>query len=68
MFIILYPFCYHNKVKLNMYKFKEDEMKVPYVVEKGSIEQGAMEQIKNVSSHCPFAFPHSFIMPDSPSR
>ena len=49
-----------------MYKFKEDEMKVPCYVwsEKGSIEQGAIEQIKNASS-LPFAFHHVVLCPDA---
>lgn len=48
-----------------MYKFKEDNMKVPCYVwsEKGSIEQGALDQIKNASS-LPFAFHHSVLCPD----
>lgn len=49
-----------------MYKFKEDEMKVPCYVwaEKGKIEQGAIDQIKNASS-LPFVFHHTALMPDA---
>ena len=48
-----------------MYKFKEDKMNVPCFVwaEKGEIEQGAIDQIKNASS-LPFAFHHTALMPD----
>ena len=49
-----------------MYKFKEKEMKVPCSIwsEKGSIEQGVIGQIKNVSS-LPFVFHHTTLMPDA---
>jgi tRNA-splicing ligase RtcB len=48
-----------------MYKFKEDNMKVPCYVwsEKGTMEQVTVDQIKNVSS-LPFAFQHSVLCPD----
>lgn len=49
-----------------MYKFKEEKMIVPCYVwsEKGKIEQGAIDQIKNVSS-LPFVFNHTSLMPDA---
>ncbi len=49
-----------------MYKFKEDSMNVPCYIwsEKESIEQGAIEQIKN-SSSLPFIFHHTALMPDA---
>lgn len=49
----------------NMYKFKEEKMNVPCYVwsENGSIEQGAIDQIKNASS-LPFVFHHTALMPD----
>lgn len=49
-----------------MYKFKEDNMNVPCYVwsEKGSIEQGAIDQIKNASS-LPFVFHHTALMADA---
>ena len=48
-----------------MYTFKEDEMKVHCHVwsEEGSMEQEAINQIKNASS-LPFAFHHTALMPD----
>lgn len=48
-----------------MYKFKTDEMKVPVFVwsPEGSIEDGAIQQIKNAAS-LPFAFHHVSLMPD----
>ncbi len=48
-----------------MYVLKEDEMKVPSKIwaEKGSIDENALEQIKNASS-LPFAFHHTALMPD----
>ncbi len=48
-----------------MYKFKEESMKVPVYIwsQEGSIEQGAIEQIKNASS-LPFAFHHTVLCPD----
>ncbi|MFA5617743.1 MAG: RtcB family protein [Syntrophorhabdaceae bacterium] len=49
-----------------MYKFKEDKMNVPCYVwsRQGSIEQGAIDQIKNASS-LPFAFHHTSLMADA---
>lgn len=49
-----------------MYKFKKDIMKVPCYVwsEKGSIEQGAIDQIKNAST-LPFVFHHTALMADA---
>jgi tRNA-splicing ligase RtcB (3'-phosphate/5'-hydroxy nucleic acid ligase) len=49
-----------------MYKFKEDKMNAPCYVwsEKGSIEQGAIDQIKNASS-LPFVFHHTALMADA---
>lgn len=49
-----------------MYKFKEGEMKIPCYVwsQEGSIEQGAIDQIKNASS-LPFSFHHTVLCPDS---
>ena len=49
-----------------MYKFKEDYMKVPCFVwaEKGSIEQSAIDQIKNASS-LSFAYHHTVLCPDA---
>lgn len=49
-----------------MYKLKEDTMKVPCYVwsEKGTIEQGAIDQIKNVAS-LPFLFGHVALMSDA---
>lgn len=49
-----------------MFKFKEDNMKIPCFVwsEKGSIEQSAIDQIKNASS-LPFAFHHTVLCPDA---
>ena len=48
-----------------MYKFKDENMKIPCYVysEQGSIEEGAIEQIKNASS-LPFAFHHTVLCPD----
>jgi tRNA-splicing ligase RtcB len=48
-----------------MYKFKTDNMKIPCFVwsEKGSIEDGAIEQIKNASC-LPFTFHHTALMAD----
>lgn len=48
-----------------MYKFKEDNMNVPCYVwsDQGSIEQGAIDQIKN-SSSLPFTFHHTSLMAD----
>lgn len=52
-------------INKKMYKFKEDKMNVPCYVwsEKGRIEQGAIDQIKNASS-LPFAFHHTVVCPD----
>jgi tRNA-splicing ligase RtcB len=49
-----------------MFKFKEDKMKVPCYVwaEKEDIEQGAIDQIKNLSE-LPFVFHHTALMPDA---
>ena len=49
-----------------MYKFKEDNMNVPCYawLEKGSVEQGAINQIKNASS-LPFVFHHTALMADA---
>lgn len=49
-----------------MYKFKEDNMNVPCYVwsKQGSIEQGAIDQIKNASS-LPFVFNHTALMADA---
>lgn len=49
-----------------MYKFKEDKMNVPCYIwsEQGSIEQGAIDQIKNASS-LPFVFHHTALMADA---
>lgn len=48
-----------------MYKFKEDQMRVPCYVwsEPGTIEKSAITQMKNASS-LPFAFHHTALMPD----
>lgn len=48
-----------------MYKIKEDSMKVPAFIwsGEGTIEEGALQQIKNASS-LPFAFHHTALMPD----
>ena len=48
-----------------MYKFKEDQMNIPCYVwsKEGSMEQGAIDQIKAVSS-LPFVFKHMAVMPD----
>lgn len=48
-----------------MYRFKEDSMKVPAFVwaEKGTIEDGAIQQLKNAAS-LPFAFHHVVLSPD----
>lgn len=49
-----------------MYKFKEEKMNVPCYIwsEQGSIEQGAIDQIKNASS-LPFVFHHTALMADA---
>lgn len=49
-----------------MFKFKEDKMKVPCYVwaEKEDIEQGAIDQIKNLSE-LPFVFHHTALMSDA---
>jgi tRNA-splicing ligase RtcB len=49
-----------------MYKLKEDNMNVPCCIwsERGNIEQGAIDQIKNASS-LPFVFHHTALMPDA---
>lgn len=48
-----------------MYKFKDENMKVPCYVwaEKGSIEEGAIQQMRNASS-LPFAFHHTVLNAD----
>ena len=48
-----------------MYKFKEDNMKVPAFIwsGEGTIEEGALQQLKNASS-LPFAFHHTVLCPD----
>jgi len=48
-----------------MYKFKDNSMKVPSFIwsKEGSIEDEAIQQIKNASS-LPFAFHHTVLMPD----
>jgi len=48
-----------------MYKFKDKEMKVPCAVwsEMGSIEEGAIQQMRNASS-CPFVFHHTVLNAD----
>lgn len=48
-----------------MYKFKKDDMRVPAYVwsSEGSIEEGALEQLRNASK-LPFAFHHVVLCPD----
>jgi len=56
-----------KKIKnTNMYKFEEDTMKVPCYVwsDKGTIEDKAIQQIKNASS-LPFTFHHTVLCPDA---
>ena len=48
-----------------MYTYKPERCRVPIKVwsEKGSIEQGALDQIENIAS-LPFAFHHIVLAPD----
>jgi tRNA-splicing ligase RtcB len=48
-----------------MYKFKDESMKVPVYIwsKKGSIEESAIDQIRNASS-LPFTFHHTVLCPD----
>ena len=52
-------------IEENMYKFKKENMKVPSYIwsKEGTIEEEALEQIKNASS-LPFVFHHTALMPD----
>ena len=49
-----------------MYKLKDEDMRIPTYIwaEKGTIEESAIQQIKN-ASNLPFAFHHTVLCPDA---